>query len=189
MARAISSRRWAAASRGRRGGAGGRLAGGTVGAVEDPRLLEPVARLLDRLPFGLRIAADAENAEEGEAGGDHQRVVLCDEEVLEHGHAREQPDVLEGAGHPRLPGDAVAGQAFEEESRAVLLVERDHSLGRLVEAGDAVENGGLAGAVRADDGGDVAAAGPEGQVGDGDEAAEAHGQVFDGEDRVGEPAY
>ena len=68
-------------------------------------------------------------------------------------------------------------------------LQRDHALGRLVEAGDAVEDGGLAGAVRADDGGDVAAAGLEGEVGDRDEAAEAHGQVLDRQDRVGEPAH
>ena len=60
------------------------------------------------------------------------------------------------------------------------------ALGRLVEAGDAVEHGGLAGAVGADQRGDVAAPGLEGEVVDGDQAAEAHGQVLDLEQRVSE---
>ncbi len=68
----------------------------------------------------MRVAADAEHAEEGEAGGDHQRVVLRDEQVFEHRHAGEQADVLEGAGDLGLPGDAMAGQALEQEGRAVL---------------------------------------------------------------------
>ncbi len=66
--------------------------------------------------------------------------------------------------------------------------QRDPPFGRLVEAGDAVEDGGLARAVRADQRCDVAAAGLEGEVADGDEAAEAHGQMLDREDRVGIPA-
>ena len=58
----------------------------------------------------------------------------------------------------------------------------DAAFGRLVEAGDAVEHRGLAGAVRADQRGDVAAPGLEGQVADGDQAAEAHRQMLDLED-------
>ena len=62
-------------------------------------------------------------------------------------------------------------------------------LGRLVEAGDAVEDGRLAGAVGADERGDVAAADRERQVAHGDEAAEAHGQVLDDEQRIAQPAH
>ena len=58
------------------------------------------------------------------------------------------------------------------------------ALGRLVEAGDAVEHGGLAGAVRPDQRGDGAALDVEGQIVDGDEAAEAHGQMLDAEHRA-----
>src|SRR5580692_6855231 len=57
--------------------------------------------------------------------------------------------------------------------------ERDPALARLVEAGDAVEHRGLAGAVRPDDGGDVAAVRREGQVVHRDEAAESHGEVLE----------
>jgi hypothetical protein len=52
-------------------------------------------------------------------------------------------------------------------------------LRRLVEAGDAVENGGLAGAIGADQCGDVGGARGEGEIAHGGQAAEAHGEVFD----------
>src|SRR4051812_18431956 len=162
----------------------GQVAGRVVGPVEKVDLVEPIACLLDRLQLRPGVAADPENAEEGEAGGDHQRVVLGDKQVLEHRHAGEQADVLEGASDLRLPGDAVAGEPLEEVRRAVRVTQRDHALGRLVEAGDAVEDRGLAGAVRPDESGDVASPGLEGEVVHRDEAAEAHGQVLDREDRV-----
>src|SRR5688500_309479 len=63
--------------------------------------------------------------------------------------------------------------------------ESEASLGRLVEAGDAVEHRGLAGAVGADDGRNIAVPGRKRQIVHGDEAPEAHGQVLNGEDRVG----
>ena len=61
------------------------------------------------------IVADAEDAEKSKARGEHQRVVLRDEEVLENRHAGEQADVLEGAGNPGAPGDVVAGHALEQD--------------------------------------------------------------------------
>ncbi len=76
-------------------------------------------------------------------------------------------------------GDAMARHAVQRERRAVAMGQRDAAVGRPVEAGDAVEHGGLAGAVRADDGGDVAGARLERQVVDRLQAAEAHGQVGD----------
>ena len=71
--------------------------------------------------------------------------------------------------------------------RSVRMVELHHPLGRLVEAGDAVEHGGLAGAVRPDQRGDVLAPDIEGHIVDGDEPAEAHGQVLDLEQGFGLP--
>src|SRR5215468_507871 len=52
-------------------------------------------------------------------------------------------------------------------SSAVMPGEAKGARGRLVEAGDAVEHGGLAGAVRADQRGDLAALGHERQLVDG----------------------
>src|SRR5262249_24185496 len=51
--------------------------------------------------------------------------------------------------------------------------------GRPVEAGDTVENGGLAGPVGADDGGNLARTADKGDIVDGNQAAEAHRKVRD----------
>ena len=57
----------------------------------------------------------------------------------------------------------------------------DAAFGRLVEAGHAVEDGCLAGAIRADEGGDVTPSHGERQVVDRRQSAEAHRQMLDGE--------
>ena len=121
-----------------------------VGAVDKPDLLEPGARLLDRLGLGALVAGKTEDAEDRHAGGDHQPVVLRDHQVFQHRHAAEEADVLKGARDLCLGGDAVVRHALEQKLGAARLPQRDPTLARLVEAGDAVEDGGLAGAVRAD---------------------------------------
>ena len=155
------------------------------------------------------IMGEPEHAEHGVARGAHQRVVLGDQQILEHRHAREQPDVLERAGDPRAAGDEIVRHALEQEQRAVAarqaarvakgqrieivpyggvaMGERDPPFARLVEAGDAVEHGGLAGAVRPDQRGDVAAPDGERQAVDGDEAAEPHGEMLDPQERLAHP--
>src|SRR5690606_21629593 len=114
--------------------------------------------------------------EYGVARRAHQRVVLRDDQVLEHAHLAEQPDVLEGA---RDPGtrDAKPLHLLEQKLLAVGMVG-ELADGRLVEAGQAVEHRGLAGAVRPDDRGDLALVRGEREVVDRDQAAEAHGQVL-----------
>ncbi len=167
----------------------GKVAGRIVGAVGEVDLVEPVFGPLDRLLLGLAVAADAEHAEEREAGGDHQRIVLRHQQVFENRHAGEQADVLERARDLGLPVDAEAGQPLQQQLRAVGLAQRDHALGRLVEAGDAVEDRGLAGAVRADERGDVAAPGLEAEVVDRHQPAEAHGEVLNVENGILKPAH
>ena len=81
------------------------------------------------------------------------------------------------------------GQPLQQQVRAVGLAQRDHAFRRLVEAGDAVEDRGLARAVGADERGDVAAPGLEGEVVDGDEAAEAHREMLYVEDGILQPAH
>ena len=109
--------------------------------------------------------------------------MLRHHQILEHRHAAEQPDVLEGAGDAGLRIDVVVVEPLEPEALAVGMVELQHPFGRLVEAGDAVEHRGLAGAVRPDQRGDVVPPDLEGDVVDGDESAEAHGEVLDLEQR------
>ena len=133
-------------------------------------------------------------------------IVLGDQQIFQHRHALEQADILEGARDARLLRHQIVGHALEQEQHAVAarrrcvaavgqgaelvpyarvaVSQRDAAFGRLVEAGNAVEHGGLAGAVRADQRGDLARAGVERQGVDGDEAAEAHGEVLDAQDRA-----
>ena len=81
----------------------------------------------------------------------------------------------------RVPAARVASTASTSSVRHDAVAgERQAPFGRLVEAGDAVEDRRLAGAVRADQRGDVAAPDGEGEGVDGDEAAEPHGEIFDG---------
>jgi hypothetical protein len=122
-----------------------------------------------------------EHADQRIAGRDHQGIVLRHQHVLEHRHAGEQADVLERARDARLLRHQIVRHALEQEQRSVLAAQAARAavgqrvdlvqiaprrararcaLGRLVEAGDAVEHRGLAGAVRADQRGDVAAARP-----------------------------
>src|SRR5690349_23637007 len=62
--------------------------------------------------------------------------------------------------------------------------ERHAALAWLVEAGNAIEDGGLAGAVRPDQRGDVAGLGGEGQVIHRHEATKAHRQMLDAQERL-----
>src|ERR1700730_3974372 len=71
--------------------------------------------------------------------------VAANQEVREHGGGFEQFDVLEGAGDAE-PGDAIGGLL-----RDVLILEKNPSRGRAVDARDQVEDGTLAGTVRPDD--------------------------------------
>src|SRR3546814_10990907 len=84
----------------------------------------------------------------------------------------------------RALGDAETLHPLQQEV-AVPGRQRQPSDGRLVEAGEAVEQRRLAGAVGADDAGDLGRAGGEGDVVDGQQAAEAHGQVLDRQQRDG----
>ena len=163
----------------------GQRAGRLVGTMGQLRLVEPELRQLDRLGCGCPIAANADEAEHRVAGRLHQLVVLRHQQVLQHGHAGEEADILEGPGHLGAGVDFMPRQPLEQEGLAVTQIERQHAFGRLVEAGDAVEDGRLAGAVRADQRGDLSALCLERDVADGDEPAEAHRQVIDAQDGVG----
>ena len=75
----------------------GQIAGGIVGALQQPDAVEPEPRQIDRVLFRRAIRRRADQAEKGKAGGAHQRVVLRHHQVFQRGHAGKQPDVLEGA--------------------------------------------------------------------------------------------
>ncbi len=104
------------------------------------RLLSPPALR----PRGVQRAEDRADRLLAELAGD------ADHHVVERGQVGEQPQVLEGARdagvHDRLRPQAVEPAA----------AKRDAALVRLQEAGDDVEDRGLARAVRTDQAGDAA---------------------------------
>ncbi len=54
----------------------GQLAGGIVGAADEPGLLEPIPGLVDGRAFGPSIGRQAERAEHRPSGCAHERIVL-----------------------------------------------------------------------------------------------------------------
>jgi hypothetical protein len=107
--------------------------------------------------------------------------MLRDQQILQRRHATEEADILKSPRHPG-PRDPVTGQAVQCDILPAM-VQGQAPLGRSVEAGDAVEHRGLAGAIRADDGSDGAPRGGEGNLLHRGQAAEAHGQLLDCQDR------
>ena len=79
-------------------------------------------------------------------------MMRADQDVVAHAHAAEQRDVLEGA------ADAEAGHAVAAEALERAALEQDVAVGVAVDAADAVEQRGLAGAVRSDQAADLAIA-------------------------------
>jgi hypothetical protein len=96
--------------------------------------------------------------------------------VVEHAHALEQGDVLEGA------GDALGGRLVGTHLVARLPEVDDGALLRVVDAVDDVEHRALAGAVRADDGADLAALDLEADAGERLDAAETQADVLDAQE-------
>ena len=92
----------------------------------------------------------------------------ADHDVLERGHTREQPDVLERA------GDAEGADLVSLEAPELLTVEGHRAFGRLVDTGEKVEERGLAGTVRTDEGDDLALVDVQVDVRKGLEAPEHH---------------
>lgn len=94
--------------------------------------------------------------------------VAADEDVFQDGHVGEEPDVLEGACDAGF-GDQVW---FGREYGALVT---DGAFGGDVQPGEAVEEGGLSGAVGADEADDFACVDGEVDVAYGGESAESHG--------------
>src|SRR5712671_6059014 len=99
-------------------------------------------------------------------------------DVVERAHAAKQRDVLERA------GDAAARRLIGPHRAARAPLEGDAPVLRTVEAVDDVEHGRLAGAVRADDGADLALADVEGHVGERLDAAESERDALDRQQRL-----
>ena len=103
-------------------------------------------------------------------------------DVVERGHALEQGDVLEGA------ADALHRRLVRAHVAVGPALVGDRALLGLVEAVDHVEHGRLAGAVRADDGADLALPDVEADVGQRGDAAKAQADAVDREEHLIEAA-
>ena len=159
-ARATSSRRWSPY--------------GSLTARLSPLPLRPTkssSRCASSWAASLLASLGRRPEDRAEPGG-VQVVVLADQDVLDRGHGREQADVLVG------PRDAVVGDLVRPQLVDRVAVEGDRALVGLVEAGEAVEEGRLAGAVGPDDAGDRALLELEVELADGDQAAEALGDLL-----------
>src|SRR4029077_14070589 len=104
---------------------------------------------------------------------DRTLCVRTDHHVLQDRERREQRQVLE------RPGHTDAGDLVGTQRQQVLTVEGDVALARLVETTDAVEQRGLAGTVRSDEGADVPLLDLEAQPIERDDTTEADAQIFD----------
>src|ERR1700704_1155223 len=140
------------------------VAGGIVGAIEQADAVEPERCLIDRALLGGTPGRRADQPEKSQAGGQHQRIVLRDHQVFQRGHAGKQPDVLEGARDFRLLGNPEIVQPLEPDFLTAIMGQPHGAAGRLVKTGDAVEYGGLAGAVWSDQRGDLAALDTQNQI-------------------------
>ena len=137
--------------------------------------------------------------------------MLGNQQIFQHGHAGKQADVLKGAGDARLLGNeifrhtlelveralcareaalAAVGQRFQfAPHRRIAVAKPDASLARLVKSSDAIEHGGLAGAVRPISAVILPCRASNDRIVHRDQPAEAHGQVLDTEQNVSGAAH
>ena len=121
---------------------------------------------------GAFLASMATDADDGAHDARAMVGVDADHHVLEGGHLAEQTDVLE------RPRDARARViALRLNPARSLALERDHPARERVHAGDGVEDGRLARAVRADEPEDLALVDVQGHVAERGDPAEPHGDV------------
>ena len=128
--------------------------------------VEEVDDLLHRVAVAQLLALDARREQQLGKDVGARAAVAADQQVLQHRGVLEQLDVLKGA------GDTPTGDGVRRHARDVRAVEHQPPAGRLVDAADQVEDGALAGAVRADDGEDLALLHVEGHSIHGPDAAE-----------------
>ena len=153
-----------------------KVAGGLVRDLSEAEIVEDRARALAEGGLGGTRAPAAEE----EAGkGRIALEVVGDDHVLEGGHLAEDGGLLEGPDHSP-PGDRVRRLAGD-----LLPAEADPPRGRPQERGDELEQGALAGPVRADDAEDPALPDRERHVVDRGETPEALGEALDLEEAHG----
>src|SRR5471032_2347437 len=137
---------------------------GALGELADAdEVQQLLGALADRRFFQARGLV-AEHGAEHALMGAH---VAADHDVFQRRHLAEQTDVLEGA------GDAGLGHFMRRGRRIRLAGQLESARVRLIQAGDDVEEGGLAGAVRPDQAVDLALHDLDADIGQRLQAAEA----------------
>ena len=146
--------------------------------LADVLQFEEVDQFLDAGTVGqFFLLREAPVDERRQHAGAHVHVPT-EHDVVEHGHAREQRDVLEGA------RDAECGDRGGTRVRDVAAFQRDGPAGRAIEARDHVEQRRLAGAVRTDDRHDLAATDGHRHVFNRAHATEVFRHAGDGKQRL-----
>jgi hypothetical protein len=132
--------------------------------------LEPEQRQ-QRVRLVARRAVAAHRVRQAQRVGQEtaaRAAMLADHHVVEHAHAAEQRQVLERA------ADADLGDAMARHRQQRPAVEHDRAALAVVQAADAVEQRGLAGAVRPDQPDDAPGRDVERHAVERDDAAEAY---------------
>ena len=101
-----------------------------------------------------------------------------DLDVVQHGHTAEQTNVLEGS------GDAHAVDLRSGHALGIHAAQQDSAACGLVDIGQKIEDGGLAGAVRADQTGDLRCADGEREFIHGGQTAEVDAEVAHVQNRL-----
>ena len=152
----------------------GEVLGELIAARADAHVFEKlVGAFFDGAFLGARARPAQDRAEHARA----RAHVAPDHHVLERREIVEEPDVLEGARDPH------ACDAIRRRVLQLRTLEAETALLLAIDAGEDVEEGGLARAVGADEPVDLALADRERNLGERGEAAEALGDALDLEKR------
>ena len=146
-----------------------------------PRLVgqaEGIQGLQGGEPEAALPVAQTGKAEQGLAQGVAGQGGQAAEDVVQNREAGKEAQVLEGAGDPQT-GDAVSRQAGDIDA-----VKENFTAIGPDNPGEAVDQGGLAGAVRPDEGRNLAFCGPETNLREGRQAPEMLAEAGDLQKRV-----
>jgi hypothetical protein len=161
MARAISRRRRSPY---------GRLRAGSGSVALEAEEVEQLHRMVDDPSLFALVAGRVQHRVEQPVV---ELPVMGDPHVVEHAHLVPEPDGLEGA------ADAQARNRVRRLAGDRLAVKDDLAFAGRVDAGDEVKNGGLAGAVGANQADQLAGVQLQLKIVDGAQTAEVVGQIVD----------
>ena len=102
--------------------------------------------------------------------------MAAEHEVIQHRHAFEERDVLEGSSHPE------AGDLMWREMGDVLVLDKDLTAVGMIAAADAVDQRGFTRPIRADDGQDLPRPRLQAHIVQGTNTTEMTADVLDGQD-------